>query len=225
MSSRPKTKTNPVGGTKRVLLVPGARVSDALGGFACSPVTGWAWGGAFCIPDCPFWARLGQNNLWTNASRARCLAARFDITGSEGGSRKWPAGQLSSWCQDRIGPELGARRVASCISTSSPQTVAGKIVRCTWLGRTGSHAAALGAMSHRIRSDHCLSFDGDDAMHEEIAVKRCLDVNGQLRAVAGPHPPKCSPPASDSHASGAQKKMLTAQSGRRGGWAAWLQTA
>jgi hypothetical protein len=44
----------------------------------------------------------------------------------------------------------------------------------------------------------------DDAMHEEIAVKRCLDVFGQRRAVAALaalHPPKCSPaPARNSHA-------------------------
>jgi hypothetical protein len=44
-------------------------------------------------------------------------------------------------------------------------------------------------------------------MHEEIAVKRCLDVNGRLRSVAAPPPPKCSPaPARNSHASGAQRK-------------------
>jgi hypothetical protein len=49
--------------------------------------------------------------------------------------------------------------------------------------------------------------DGNDAMHRKL---RC-GVNGQLKAVALLHPPKCSPPASDSHATGAQKKIQTAE--------------
>jgi hypothetical protein len=193
----------------------GARVSDALCGLSCWPVSGRP-PAAFCMTDgCPR-ARLGmcRASRWTNGFWACCLAAKYAATGSEGGKRKWPAGQLSSLARPESGPSRrswaalgGTRRVMySRLFSTNHEKVASRLLAgfCTWLARldrSHSRPAALGAMSHRIHSDQCLDDVSDqgsvnvenDAMHVEIAVYICAGVNGELRAVAIPHPPKCSP--------------------------------